>query len=296
MEAGEAIPTLPRKFEVKAGEGHRSGITKGDELSQIILLSRLAGTFPEARFLCEEDSSHSATLSKTNPEGILDKGLRFVLDSLDSTARYGSEMDGWSVVAGTIQDGEIEGSAVFAPASNGGILVSSARGEGIITAEWDGNSVDCRRLCGRVPTPAKKSVILLGVDTLLYNNVTAITPRIAANVRAIFTSGSGALGLAWVACGRAQAIIQTPQKAWDWAGAYRSVIEGGNVFRFFRIVDGNLVPAETYDFESFRTFKDSNANRLGFVAGEPEMTDRLFDLLPRTGWERTIPDTVSGTW
>jgi myo-inositol-1(or 4)-monophosphatase len=296
LEAGMAIPCLPRTFEVKAGEGHRSGVTKGDEMSRDILFSKLTEAFPEALILSEEESSHPQSLPKENPQGILGEGLRFVIDPLDSTARYGQKMDGWSVGGGMLICGDIMGGAVFAPASNGGLLVAATIGQGVTIVEWDGRQTNTISSIALPETPPKKSVVLLGVDALLYGNIATLNPTIAANVRAVFTSGSGLLGLAWVAARRAQAIIQTPQKAWDWVGAYRAIIESGNVFRFFRIVEGNLVPVETYDFDAFRTLKNSNANRLGFVAGEPDMAERLFNLLPKTGWERTIPDTVSGMW
>ena len=293
VEAGESIRTLPRTFEVKEGEGHRSGITRSDALSQEILLQHLE-KFEGARFLCEEDTSHPHAFQNTDPAGILETDLCFVLDSLDSTARYGSELDSWCVGRGVIERGEVTGSAVFAPATNNGFLVASEIGRGVLTADWDGEIVRLTR--SHSATPPNKSVVFLGVDTLLYRNVTAIVPEIATNVRAVFTSGSGILGLARVAARRAQAIIQTPQKAWDWVAAYRAALETGNTILFFRLVNGNLLPVEAYDSEAFKTLKQNNQNRLGFVAGEPALATKLFRLLPKTGWERTIPDTVSGAW
>lgn len=293
VKAGKAICQLPRLVQVKDGEGHRSGITRGDKLSQEILLHELE-QFPDARFLCEEDVSHPRAFNKVNPEGILEAKLCFVIDAIDSTARYGSERDGWCVGAGVMEYGKITGGAVFAPATNGGLVVISETGSGVATSEWNGSVKRSVGACQK--TPSKKSTVLFGADTTLYQNVATILPKVAANVRLVDSSASGILGLIWVATGRAQAIIQMPQKAWDWIPAYRAALETGNTIHFFRLIHGELVPVQSYDFESMCTTQGTTANRLGFVAGEPALARKLFDMLPRTGWERFDPDTVSGKW
>jgi len=284
-EAGDAIRALPRLFEVKAGESHRSGITQGDVVSQEILFRHLE-KFSNARFLCEEDTSHPRAFSKRDPAGILETELCFVLDSLDATARYGSELDGWCVAAGIMKSGKVVGGALYAPASNGGFLIASELGQGVIASDWNGKVV--RSIERRASTPLKKSVVLLGVDSLLYRNATDIVADIASNVRAVFTSGSGSLGLAWVAAGRAQVVIQTPQKIWDIIPGFRMALETGNEVRLFRFVKGERVPVENLDYEAFRTLKETSENRLGYVAGEPALAQKIFDMLPRTGWERTV--------
>lgn len=296
--AGESICKLPRVFQAKEGEGHRSGITKGDLLSQKILLRELE-KFPNARFLCEEDTSHARAFDKKDPQGILQAKLVFVVDAIDSTARYGSELDGWCVAVGIMEYGYITGGAVFAPASQGGFLVVSEKGKGVITKEWDGRTV--RTVVPVVigeETPPKDSIVLFGADAPLFRNIADILPEIYANVRLASSGSSGILSFARVGARRVQAVIQTPQKAWDWIPAYRAALETGNTVHFFRTVKGELVPvpAYQYDFESMCTSMETKSGRLGFVAGEPALADRLFDMLPRTGWERFVPDTVSGKW
>lgn len=293
VKAGKAICELPRVFQVKEGEGHRSGITKGDLRSQEILLQEL-GQFPYARFLCEEDTSHPSAFNKKNPQGILNEDCVFIIDAIDSTARYGAELDGWCVAVGVMEYGEITGGAVFAPASQGGFLVVSEKGKGVTTMEWDGRVI--RSVIARGETPPKDSIVLFGADAPLFRNIANILPEIYANVRLASSGSSGILSFARVGARRVQAVIQTPQKAWDWIPAYRAALETGNTVHFFRTVKGELVPVPTYDFESMCTSMQIKSARLGFVAGEPALAQRLFDLLPRTGWERFVPDTVSGKW
>lgn len=296
VKAGTAIRELPRVFQVKEGEGHRSGITRGDLRSQEILLRELE-KFPNARFLCEEDTSHERAFDKKNPEGILESEVCFVVDAIDSTARYGAELDGWCVAGGIMEHGEITGGAVFGPASQGGFLVISEKGKGVTTTEW--NSRVIRSVVPVVvgeQTLPKDSIVLFGADAPLFKNVADILPEIYANVRLASSGSSGILSFARVGARRVQAVIQTPQKAWDWIPAYRAALETGNLVKFFRLIQGELVPVSTYDFESMCTSMQTTDGRLGFVAGEPALARKLFSMLPRTGWERFVPDTVSGKW
>lgn len=290
--AGEAVSLLPRNFEVKSGEGHRSGITKGDTVSQEMLVDSLLPFVPGARILSEEMPSSF----RENPDKIIQGGPHFVIDPLDSTCRYGRDLGGWCVMGGVIHTGNIVAGAIFAPATNAGLLIAAERHRGVVTADWGGEHLNHRGHSSYSYKSAKESVVLLGVDTFLYENINRLKCIIAPNVRGMFTSGSGGLGLGLVACGRAQVIIQTPQKVWDWVPGYRAVLEGGGVFYFFRLINGVLVPVEAYDLHAFKTLSGNNENRLGFVAGQPDIADRIFNLLPTTGWERIDPDTASGIW
>ena len=91
-----------------------------------------------------------------------------------------------------------------------------------------------------------------------------------------------------------------PQKSWDWAGAFRAVLETGRTVSFFRLLpdpsaqkSDMLVEVDGYDFDAFRYAKQ---HRLGFVAGEPDMVRRIMEQMPRTGYNRTNPETVAGVW
>ena len=289
IEAGMVINTFVGTANMKAGDGHRSVITKNDECGQTLIMDQLKKTFPQALFLGEEDSGDTNILSKHQPVGLSAKGVRFIIDPIDGTTLYAARLGNWSVVIGVMVDGELVGSVIFAPTNNSGLLVVAEKGNGLFAIE-DGY---VEKLPVLSPVSPNASVVLLGVDTLLYSTITQIIPTIAANVRGMYVSGSGALGLAQVAIGRAQAIIQTPQKAWDWAGAYRLVIEAGGTFAFFKLNAGNLIWTNEI---SFSAFCYASENRLGFIAGEPSFVERLKKLLPVIGWSRLNPDIVSGNW
>lgn len=289
--AGETIKTMPRNFEVKEGEGHRSGTTEGDHLAQQIIVNAVISQIPNARILCEEESVHPAVLPKNNPDGIFD-GTTVIIDPVDSTLHYGEDTGGWAVTAGLMHNSTLVGSAVYAPGINDGFMLVSEAGMGVSILEWGGKVTHNVSDENREP---KKSVVRLGVDALLYPNLVAVVPTIATNVKGVLTTGSGVLGLALLACGRVQAVIQTPQKAWDWATIFNAVIQGGSQFYFFRIIEnGNLEEVGHYDYASF-CFTPKQ-NRLGFVAGKPNFAEKLLALIPKRDWSRLNPDTVSGSW
>ena len=287
-EAARAILGLSRESDVKEGEGHRSIVGKPDVISQKTI-AHVCASIPGVKILGEEDSDNPIFLPRANPEGIF-QGTGLVVDPVDGSVPNSRKLGYWSIGAGVTRDGEIDAGIIIAPATEGGVGVISQKGSGA-------HLIEDSRITPIAPPQKydpKKSVVFLGVDTLLYPNIAALTPVIASNVLALYTTGSGLWGLMMVAAGRAEAVIQSPQKAWDWVPAYRAILETGQVFRFFRIKSGQLIPVEKPDF---RSFCYANENRLGFVAGIPELCDKLFGMLARKkDWERINPDTASGTW
>ena len=285
--AGESVKKMYRHAEIAEGQGHRSLITEGDVMARDIMVAHLAAEIHGIKILSEEENNNPSLLSKKDPRGILGKGIFGIIDPIDSTVRFAHDMAGWGVAGGVIVDGSIEMSAVYAPADNQGLFVSAARDGGVWCKEWARKprriSIDRNRLL-------KESVLLFGVDVTLYRSIMLAVSIIAPKMQAVYTSGSGILGLAKIATGKADVVIQTPQKAWDWATAYRAVIESGNIFQFFRIRDnGDIVPVATYDYEAF-CYEPSG--RLGYVAGVPSLVQKIWRVLPKTGWQKIDPDTV----
>ena len=289
IRAGALLKNAPRNAVAKIGEGHRSVITEGDKKSQREILS-VCSKLSEAKFLCEEDSNDPRVLPREISREDL-HGTILVVDPVDGTVRFAGGYPDWTIGIGKICSGAIVSGIIFAPAANGGMLLFSEVGHGVFLYEQGScKKVPIRPAAG---TPMESSVVLFGVDASLYPNLARLVPKITVNVLGKYDVGSGLFGLMMVALGRAQAVVQTPQKAWDWVPAYRAIINTGNVFRFFRLKNGKLIPEEWYDFEAFSY---APKHRLGFVAGEPALVKKLFDKLPKSGWARINPESVSGIW
>ncbi|MEK7509205.1 MAG: inositol monophosphatase family protein [Patescibacteria group bacterium] len=300
VSAGSSIKELEeRAFEIKGDESHRSGITSGDVRAQDILFENIGHAFPEAYILSEEGGvGGGKVLDINNPKGILEMANVVVMDPIDGTAGYANKLGTWSVGAGLMQHGELIGSVLHAPALNGGMTVTAEKGKGVYITEWGAKKPE-RIEPLHEGTARKDAIVAMGVDATLHQPFMSAVPSIASQIRAWTLANSGLLALAQIATGRLQALIQTPQKPWDWAPMYRAVLESGRVFKFFRLVpdmdanDGTskLVPAAEYDERSFSVA--SRENRLGFVAGEPAIAEWLFDQLPKHGWSVRRPDATA---
>lgn len=286
--AGMAAKDACRNAVVKHGEGHRSVVTAGDISSQKEIIDACL-EIRGVKFLCEESSNDPRVLNNRFPTPIF-TGITLVVDPIDGTARFSGKYPDWSVGVGAMEDGGIVGGAIGAPAANGGMLLFSQIGCGAFLYEGGSLSIISQQ---KADVPAERSIVLFGVDASLYPNLTKTMSKIAANVRAKYDVGSGLFGLMMVALGRAQVVVQTPQKAWDWVPAYRALREAGKVFHFFRLKGGSLMPVENYDFEAFCSDPEQ---RLGFVAGEPKLAQKIFDLLPNIGWARIRPESVLSNW
>ncbi|MEK7641192.1 MAG: inositol monophosphatase family protein [Patescibacteria group bacterium] len=308
-EAGRVAQWSDRGAKTKAGEGHRSIVTAGDHGAEKILVEKILRDFPQSKILSEEDADNPNMLKKDDPAGLFEAPLAFIIDPIDGTAPYGSFLGTWCVSAGVMVNGNLFGGAVYAPDLNGGMLVVAQDGlggniyDGPQSEMWQRrNWLEPLEDKDNQSTDPKKATVFFGVDSMLYKSMTDLMPTIAANVRVTGIANSGILALAQVACGRITAVVQTPQKAWDWAGAYRAVLETGRIFSFFRLVPDTENPGADKLVEvgenkyDFKAFKYEKVNRLGYVAGEPEMVRRLMALLPRKGWARTNPENVSGAW
>ncbi len=305
IEAGYVAQQANRGAKTKTGDGYRSIVTEGDQNSEAVLVRSLLSAFPEALILSEEDTDNQNMLSKDCPTGLMEAELAFIIDPIDGTASYGSYLGNWCVSVGMMMRGKLIGGVVYAPDLNGGMLLVSEERIGAVVAE---NCLlnDCRVTnldLFITPTAAKNSVVFRGVDSDLYAPIGELFSRnIAPMIRVTGITNSGILGLAQVACGRLTAVIQMPQRSWDWAGAYRAVLATGRIFSFFRLTPDPTasnsailveVGENIYDFDAFRYEKKY---RLGYVAGEPDMVRRLIKFLPRKGLSLENPETIFEVW
>jgi myo-inositol-1(or 4)-monophosphatase len=277
-DAGETAKNTNRTSKEKSGEGHRSVITEADTAGQAFILD----AFPKSLktvFICEEDASDPRVLPKENVGDITRKQL-VVIDPIDGTAPFAHGQPGWAVAGGLVENFEPVGSVIYAPDANDGSFLVSYKKRQMQFSEHGSKWV-----CVGNPTTHKRkeSLVLLGADTLLYRNAAEILPKLAASTRSVATTGSGLFGLMQVALGRASVVIQTPQKVWDWIPLYHAVVSAGRTFAFFRFKDKALVELVHFDERSFNFPRE---DRLGFVAGEPEMVEWIMNKLPRDGWER----------
>lgn len=281
---------LDRTAQQKEGDGPRSVVTQGDVRTQALIIERLEMYMDERpfRILCEENTDNPLVINPVRPCPMLE-GIRVGVDPIDGSTLFGKYFPEWCSGGMVMENGRIVSSVICCPESNGGIFLVTAFDRWMLMERGKIYVEQFPLAC--LPSPAlKDAVILRGVDTELYANLTGLMPRLATRAQAIYTVGSCHFGLLQAALGRAAAFIQTPQKPWDWSAGYHAITSKGGAFRFFRLKDGNLIPVERYDE---RAFLPGHENRLGFIAGDPATVEQLFEQLPMTGWETYDPDTVT---
>ena len=153
----------------------------------------------------------------------------------------------------------------------GGLTIAGERDLGVWLWEHD-SEVPVSVSIGKLDP---KPLIYFGLDVLRTETYGRFATSLPKNLKPRGIAESGALGLALVAAGRIDAIVQAPQMPWDWCGGYPMVLEAGGVFQCFHIEKGRIVLVDKPSAEDYT----SERQMLGFVAGNPGIVPELFQFL-----------------
>lgn len=276
----ELMSRNPHKLTVTvkhdAGYGHSAASTSGDILAQRLILKELRKKFPDAYFLTEEkpDTGDSCAriCSSLDPDAL--PWLLFGVDPIDGTSEF--KGGGWefSISIGCMCYGLHIGGAIYAPSVRGGVLVVGEREKGVFVSEG-----------GRRATSAhvsscegKSGVVYVGCDFHWLTDFKRFEVALAKQVNRVKSIGSCALGLAAVAAGKIDVLIQPVQKPWDWFAGYPLVEEAGGKLQFYHYRECEIVPLARPDLAAYDTDKPNVA----FIAGNPRLVDWIFELLQET--------------
>lgn len=188
-------------------------VTEADLASQHAIHSRIRDFFPEHQFLGEENLSE-----------VTDSPYRWIIDPLDGTSNYVHGFPYYAVSIGLEEGDRIIAAAIFDP--NRDEMFSAALGRG---ATLNG-------------CPIRVSVVNSLADAMCMASLPIKATRDHQAVRKFLNvleaaqtvqrSGSAALNLCSVACGRVDAFWSTSLSAWDMAAGVLLVTEaGGNIGR-----------------------------------------------------------------
>ena len=203
-----------------------------DSLAEAEIVKELKRTMPECAILGEETGSSG-------------KGrFTFVIDPLDGTSNYLRGFPHWCVSIALVENGEPIHAVIFDPLRNE--LFTASRGSGAVLNDKRIRVSERRDLAGAMLSTgfpprerARAGAQLECIRELL---------RDAEDIR---RTGSAALDLAYVACGRCDAYFEAGIKPWDIAAGMLLVRESGGRVCDFRgrgekildvgqIVAGNL--------------------------------------------------------
>ena len=196
---------------VREKTSHCDLVTKYDGMVQEQLYRQLARAFPEAGFYGEEGDVCE----------ISGKSSYFIVDPIDGTTNFIRHGKHSAISIGYMKDGQMEYGAVYQPYTDE--LFTARRGEG---AYLNGSPIAMRQL------PLEDSLTMFG-SAIYYRDTLPATARIMAEllprILDFRRSGSAALDLCYVACGRADCFFEACIRPWDYAAASLIIQEAGGI-------------------------------------------------------------------
>ena len=202
-------------------------VTEADLASQKAIFEELTLAFPAYGFLGEEDAGHDQqTASKFD-------GSRWIVDPLDGTGNYVHQFPYYAVSIGLEHDGQLVVGAIYDPTRDE--LFSAARGAGAFLNE-NPITVSCNDTLAESFCVASLPVGSDG-DNIAVRRFLGVIPK----AQTVQRTGSAALNLCGVACGRIDAFWSTSLNPWDMAAGVVIVREAG----------GTVTKCNESDFDLF---------------------------------------------
>jgi myo-inositol-1(or 4)-monophosphatase len=236
----EKLATLAVEFK----QGGQDVVSIADREVEVLIRARIAEAFPDDGVLGEED-------------GLVEgkSGVLWVVDPIDGTSPFLNGLSHWCVSIAVAVEGEAEIGVIYAPVSDE--FFSAAKGEGAFLNDAPIQVAPTRSiedgLLGfgsnhRIPPEdvGRFITVLLETGGMFYRN------------------GSGALMLAYVACGRLVGYYEQHINSWDCLAGLCLIKEAGGWHNDFLAGEGML-----------------RGNRI--AGGAPQMKAGLIALLEKAG-------------
>ena len=209
--AREAGALLARYFERRVSfelKGEFDLITEADRASESLVVERLRSHFPSHGIVAEEGGGHESA-----------SDYRWYVDPLDGTTNFAHGYPIFNVTLALEQAGEMVAGVIFDPIRQE--LFTAERGAGAylnhrrIHVSGVGRLEDSL-VCTGFPSRKRH----LSVNVHFYH-------QLAMATHGVRRSGSAAIDLAWVACGRLDAFWEFGLNPWDMAAGRLMVAEAG---------------------------------------------------------------------
>ena len=213
--AGRIMRRVPDEVRnnPESKEGSSNFVTAYDVKVQEFLKKGLAELFPDATFFAEEDGESRRSLGA---------GYTFIIDPIDGTTNFMCGYNTSAVSVGLLLDGEPIFGAIYDPYRDE--FFSAVKGQG---AFCNGRPIRvsdrpvARGIVGIGAAPYRKDTL---ADTML-----SMTGELFAAFADFRRSGSAALDICHVACGRLDAFCEPVLSPWDFAAGTVILREAGGV-------------------------------------------------------------------
>ena len=205
---GSILEDWSERFTVR--EKSRSDlVTEADHASQRAIHELISGRFPDHGFLGEEGLSSPGR----------DPSYRWIIDPLDGTSNYVHRFPFYAVSIALEYQGRLIAGCILDP--NRDELFAALKGAG---TTLNGRPVRTSETGGLAGTMAVAS---LPVGVRRHDAAVERFLTVLPHVQTIQRTGSAALNLSYVACGRIDAFWSTSLRPWDMAAGALIVREAG---------------------------------------------------------------------
>lgn len=220
VQTGVQTLSMMMKDGRASGATEKSGaadlVTQADVAVERAMVAMIRGQFPEAVIIGEEDSTGK---SEEHLLSLLQSPECWIIDPLDGTSNAVHGFPAYTVVAGYINHGVVQVGIIADPTRNE--MFAAMRGHGATLNGQPIRVAEC--------TTLSQALLATGFHWTPEGRARAIREfnTIAPRVRNMRCLGSGALHLAYVACGRLSGFWQSNLNPWDIAAGSLLVEEAG---------------------------------------------------------------------
>ena len=211
-DCGKVILNADReKMAIDTKSGIADLVTEYDKNIQKQLEISLKKILPEAKFIGEEGSSDKLT----------DDGFAFIVDPIDGTTNFIKDYHHSAISVALFKGKEVVAGVVYNPYLDE--VFHAIKGQG---AFCNGKKISVS------DRPVGNALILFGSSPYqkdLYPKTMEILSEYFYKALDIRRSGSAALDLCWVACGRAELYFELQTSPWDFAAGKLLVEEAGGI-------------------------------------------------------------------
>ncbi len=219
--AGMKITSATSK-EITEKDGSANIVTNMDLASQRYIMSECAKLLPDSAFIAEEDNVRE-----------LGDGYTWVIDPIDGTTNYAYDFKHSCISIALLHERRGVIGVVYDPYLNEAFVGINGSGS-FLNGEplkiGDHTLHDALVLIGTSPYNKEKA-----------DETFAMAKKIFLNCRDIRRSGSAALDLCYVACGRVDAFYEASLSPWDFGAAEVIIRNAGGHF--------HVLPPNTFTYE-----------------------------------------------
>ncbi|MCG8273849.1 inositol monophosphatase [Aquamicrobium sp. NLF2-7] len=193
------------QVEIKANG--QDVVSQADRAVEKLVRERIAAAFPEDGFLGEETGLTPGASDYT-----------WVVDPIDGTSCFLHDLRSWCVALALLKDKQ----------TAAGLILDPTSGELFTAAAGDGAFLNGRPISVDIATDLQHGLTSVGANARVPPQaISGFVERLLGAGGMFVRSGSGALSLAHVACGRLAAYYEPHMNAWDCLAAQCIVREAG---------------------------------------------------------------------